>query len=311
MNLGPILVTGGTGLVGRNLVERLRADCAEVVAIGSERDLRDAGAARALLEEVRPSTLFHLAGRVGGIYANSTQKPDFYRDNVLINTHVVEAATGVGVKYVFAMGTGCAYPKRLEGSILHEEDYLDGVPEETNDAYAYAKRGMLVHLEALRGQGVLDYCYCLPTNLYGPHDNFHPEHSHVVPGLIRRFVEAAQMGAPEVKIWGDGSAKRDFLYVDDCVEAMVTLAELRFSGPVNVATGGQDSIATLADLISEAAGFDGVIRHDLSKPAGQAGRQFDVAKIRATGWEPSHALPQGIMETVAWFKAHQSGIREY
>jgi hypothetical protein len=120
---------------------------------------------------------------------------------VLINTHVLDAAVDVGIEYVFVMGTGCAYPKRLEGQVLYEEDYLDGVPEATNDAYAYAKRGMLVHVEALREEGVLDYCYCLPANIYGPHDNFHPEHSHVVAGLTRRFVEA---GDDEVTIWGTG-----------------------------------------------------------------------------------------------------------
>ena len=310
MTDGPVLVSGGTGLIGRNLVERLKTDGLEVVATGSERHLRSARVAAELLEEVRPQVLFHLAARVGGIYANATQKPDFYRDNVLINTHVLDAAVDTGVEYVFAMGTGCAYPKRLEGRVLYEEDYLDGVPEGTNDAYAYAKRGMLVRLEALREEGVLDYCYCLPANIYGPHDNFHPEHSHVVAGLVRRFVEAADAGDDEVTIWGDGTAERDFLYIGDCIEAMVRLAGWRFSGPVNIATGEQTPIAELAAVIAEAVGFNGVVERDLSKPAGQSGRLFDVSKIRTTGWTPTHALPEGIARTVQWFRSHRDEVRE-
>lgn len=307
---GNVLVTGGTGLVGRNLVECLQELDLPVVAVGSERDLREASAARELLSDVRPTVLFHLAARVGGIYANSTQKPGFYRDNVLINTHVLDAAVDAGVEYVFAMGTGCAYPRRLEGEVLREEDYLDGIPEPTNDAYAYAKRGMLVHLEALREHGALDYCYCLPANLYGPHDNFHPDHSHVVPALIRRFVEARDTGRPEVTIWGDGSARRDFLYVADCVDAMLLLFEQRFSGPVNVATGEQTTIRDLSASIANAAAYEGEVTYDKTMPGGQAGRVFDVTKARSAGWEPSHGLVAGLTKTIDWFETHRAEIRE-
>lgn len=306
----PVLVTGGTGLVGRNLVARLRAADREVVSVGSERDLREADVARALLRDVRPDVVFHLAARVGGIYANSTQKPGFYRDNVLINTHLVDAAVDAGVEYVFAMGTGCAYPKRLEGSVLREDDYLDGIPEETNDAYAYAKRGMLVHLDALHEQGVLGYCYCLPANLYGPHDNFHPKHSHVVPALIRRFVEARDAGAAEVAIWGDGSAKRDFLHIDDCIDAMLLLLERRCSGAVNVATGEQTTVAELASTLARVTGYGGEVVFDTSMPAGQTGRIFDTTRIRSTGWAPTRDLESGLRSTVAWFEEHRSEIRE-
>ena len=305
-----VLITGGTGLVGRNLVAGLELAGYETVAVGSEHDLRDAGVAAQLLSDVRPRVLFHLAARVGGIYANSTQKPGFYRDNVLINTHVLDAAVASGVEFVFAMGTGCAYPKRLEGQVLHEEDYLDGVPEETNDAYAYAKRGMLVHLEALREHDVLDYCYCLPGNLYGPHDNFHPKNSHVVPALVRRFVEAREASADEVAIWGDGSAQRDFVYIDDCVDAMMLLLEHRVSGAVNVATGEQTSVGTLAEATAAAAGFTGSITYDTSMPAGQAGRVFDTTRVRATGWTPTHDLEEGLKKTISWFEAHRSKLRE-
>jgi GDP-L-fucose synthase len=306
----PILVTGGTGLVGRNLLRRLEVDEFSVVSVGSERDLRDPDVARALLREVEPEVVFHLAARVGGIYANSTQKAGFYRDNVLINTNLVDAAVEVGVEYVFAMGTGCAYPKRLEGEVLYEDHYLDGIPEETNDAYAYAKRGMLVHLEALRESGTLDYAYCLPANIYGPHDNFHPRHSHVVAALVRKFVEAREAEAPEVPIWGDGSARRDFLYIDDCIDAMVLLLERRFSGVVNVATGVQTPIGMLAETIGRVAGYAGSITYDTSMPAGQMGRMFDNARITATGWTPEHDLERGLDKTVAWFVEHRSQVRE-
>jgi len=306
----PILVTGGTGLVGKNLVERLRSDGHEVVSTGSERDLREAQVARNLLRDIRPTILFHLAARVGGIYANSTQKPGFYRDNVLINTHVLDAAVDAGVEYVFAMGTGCGYPKHLEGAVLREEDYLDGVPEETNDAYAYAKRGMLVHLEALKEHAALDYCYCLPANLYGPHDNFHPDHSHVVPALVRRFVEATESGAQEVSIWGDGTAQRDFLYSGDCVDAMIRLLGGRFSGPVNVASGEQATVRKLAETISEAAGYTGKITYDTGKPAGQRERVFDIQRIRSTGWSPAHTLETGVKRTVDWFLSHRGDFKE-
>ena len=309
-NRGSVLVTGATGLVGRNLLERLTAEGREVIGVGSERDLRDADVAMALLREVRPRVLFHLAARVGGIYANSTQKPGFYRDNVLINTHVVDAAVDAGVEYIFAMGTGCAYPKRLEGEVLHEADYLDGIPEPTNDAYAYAKRGMLVHLEALREEGVLEYCYCLPANLYGPHDNFHPTHSHVVPALVRRFVEARDAGRPDVSIWGDGSAKRDFLYIEDCIDAMMHLLHGRVSGAVNVATGHQTSIRELAEAVKKASDFEGTISYDTSMPAGQAGRIFATDRIRDAGWVPATDLSSGLGRTVEWYREHRVEARE-
>jgi GDP-L-fucose synthase len=306
-----ILVTGGTGLIGRNLVARLRDDGHDVTAVGSEHDLRDATVARNLFESVEPDLVYHLAARVGGIYANTTQKPGFYRDNVLINTNVVDATVDAGVEYLFAMGTGCAYPKRLEGQVLNEDDYLDGLPEPTNDAYAYAKRGMLVHVDALRELGVLDFCFCLPANIYGPHDNFHPMHAHVVPAVVRRFVEARDEGAETVDVWGDGTARRDFLYIDDCIDAMVRLTDVRFSGPVNVATGKQTTVRELAEAIARASGFEGEIVYDPSMPAGQPGRTFDVTRLGAAiKWTPEVDLDEGLNRTVAWFEANADAVRE-
>jgi GDP-L-fucose synthase len=305
-----ILVTGGTGLIGTNLTNRLRGRGLTVLAVGSGHDLRDRGTTDRLFAEFRPSVVYHLAAKVGGIYANSSYKADFYSDNVLINTHVVNACAATGVRYVFAMGTGCAYPKRLEAEVLHEDDFLDGIPEVTNDAYAYAKRGLLVHLRALAEATGLPYVYCLPANIYGPHDNYHPLHSHVVPGLVRRFCDAVDQAAPRVAIWGDGTARRDFLYIDDCIDAMLLLADGGVTGVYNVCTRQLVTIRDLATAISAASGFRGEIDFDTSKPAGQMQRIFDPSKMERLGWMPRTPFPEGIRRTVEWFRAHRNHIRE-
>jgi len=305
-----VLITGGTGLIGTNLHNRLKQEGFESHAIGSQYDQRDPQMAKKAFDDFKPTLVFHLAARVGGIYANSNYKADFYSDNVLINTHVVNECVRNHIKYIFAMGTGCAYPKRLEGSILKEETFLDGIPEITNDAYAYAKRGLLVHLNALSQAKVLNYCYCLPANIYGPHDNFHPTHSHVVPGLVRRFCEAKTNQQERVTIWGDGSAKRDFLYIDDCVDAMVLLAEQAFSGPINVATGQLTSINELANAIKESCDFEGKIEHDLSYPTGQHERLFEMSKMKTLGWAPKHNFKEGIRKTVDWFTNAKGNFSE-
>jgi len=305
-----ILVTGGTGLIGRNLVSHLRAEGYDAIPIGSEYDLRDADRARMAFKTFKPEVLFHLAAKVGGIYANSNYKASFYSDNVLINTNVVNCAVECGLGYVFAMGTGCAYPKRLEDSILFEEDFLDGVPEVTNDAYAYAKRGLLVHLQSLAEAGVLNYTFCLPANIYGPHDNFHPMNSHVVPALIRRFYEYTQDEKAGIPVWGDGTAARDFLYIDDCLEAMILLAQTQFSGTVNVGTGKLETIRSLSEVIAEATGYQSDVVWDTSYPSGQMQRIMSVEKIRGLGWEPKVSLRAGIKKTVEWFDANKDGLSE-
>lgn len=305
-----ILVTGGTGLIGTNLSLRLRALGHEVLAPGSEIDLRVQSVTEKLFQSFRPTVVFHLAAKVGGILANSSYKADFYSDNVLINTHVVNACAATDVRYVFAMGTGCAYPKRLESEVLHEEDFLDGIPEVTNDAYAYAKRGLLVHLQVLAESNILRFVYCLPANIYGAHDNYHPKHSHVVPGLIRRFSDAVVLGSPEVAIWGNGSARRDFLYIDDCIDAMLLLTESGEQGVFNVSTGVLTSVSDLATEIKAASGYDGQITFDTSLPAGQMQRIFDASKMTRLGWAPKVSVADGIARTVDWFRSHRAEIRE-
>lgn len=305
-----ILVTGGTGLIGKNLSDRLTGLGFEVLSFGSEYDLRNNDISEKLVSDFKPDVVFHLAAKVGGILANSTYKADFYSDNVMINTNIVNAAARHGVEYIFAMGTGCAYPKRLENSTLYEDDFLDGIPEFTNDAYAYAKRGLLVHLQALAESCGPKFTYCLPSNIYGPHDNFHPQHSHVVPGLIRRFCDAQESGMPSLRVWGDGTARRDFLYIDDCIDAIMMLANNGSEGVFNVCTGQLTSVSQLASEIKMSSGFTGEILYDETLPAGQMQRIFDTSKMDALAWKPSVSLANGIMQTIEWFKANRQLIRE-
>ncbi len=305
-----ILVTGASGLIGSNLLKCLKDIGYEVIGLDSKDDLRDVSIANKLFNNFKPTIVFHLAAKVGGIHANANYKADFYSDNVLINTNVVNACIKNKVEYIFAMGTGCAYPKRLENEILFEKDFLDGIPEVTNDAYAYAKRGLLVHLKSLEESELIKYTYCLPANIYGPHDNFHPLHSHVVPGLIRRFSDAVDNKLDKILIWGDGTAKRDFLYIDDCVNAIMKLAEAKFCGEVNVSSKKLTSIKDLAETISKETNFQGLIKYDKTKLSGQSQRIMDSSKMSKFGWDPEIDLYEGIKKTVNWFTKNRSLIRE-
>ncbi len=303
-----ILVTGATGLVGRNLTPRLEALGADVYACGHTRageyncDLRDAQQTANLFDKIIPDVVIHLAARVGGIYANMAHKEQFYLENTLINTNVVREISRQKTPYVLAMGTGCAYPKRLEGNELIEELYLDGIPEPTNDAYAYAKRNMLVHLTVCAEGYGLKYCFCIPANIYGPHDNFHPTYSHVVPGLIHKFMEARQKKLNQVVIWGTGRPRRDFLYIDDLVSALTRLLDSEITGPVNVATGEPVSINELVYKIKEITGYAGEIVYAPNYAGGQSTRLFATGKIKKLGWRPRYTLREGLMKTVDWYE---------
>jgi len=305
-----ILVTGSSGLIGANLVIRLESLGYEVKGLDSKNDLRLASNAYKLFHDYKPNIVFHLAAKVGGIHANANFKADFYSDNILINTNVVNACIKNKVEYIFAMGTGCAYPKRLENSTLFEKDFLDGIPEVTNDAYAYAKRGLLVHLKSLEESGLIKYTYCLPANIYGPYDNFHPLNSHVVPGLIRRFSDAIDNNLNEIFIWGDGTAKRDFLFIDDCIDAMIKLAEVNYPGTVNVSSKSLTSIKVLAEIISKETNFKGLIKYDQTKLSGQSQRIMDSSKMNELGWDPKINIQKGIKKTISWFIENRSLIRE-
>jgi len=303
-----ILLTGGTGLVGTALSRRLETLGYDVITCGHTKgfhkfNLADQQSADMLFTMTNPKMVIHLAAKVGGIYANMAGKAQFYLQNTLINTNVINEVQKREVPYVLAMGTGCAYPKRLEGDQLLEEDFLDGIPEATNDAYAYSKRNLLVHLKACEQEYGLKYCYCIPANLYGPYDNFHPSFSHVVPALIRRFVEAKRDGTPQVSVWGrTGMAGRDFLYIEDLVDALVLIIRNRFCGPINVATGTATTIDGLVGLIKQMTGYEGKIVYDSAYPEGQRTRIFNTDKVAGLGWIPGHSLKQGLEETINWYK---------
>lgn len=306
-----ILITGATGFVGVNLINKLESMKCNIIKIGKSRsnrinkyDLTKQRDVFNVFEREQPTIVIHLAAKVGGIYANSNNKADFYLENTLINTNVLREVQERKIKYAFAMGTGCAYPKRLEGQELFEEDFLNGTPESTNDAYAYAKRNMLVHLKAIKESNPdFKYHYCIPANIYGPHDNFDLMDSHVAPALIRKFVDAKINNMPTVEIWGSGNAKRDFLYIDDLIDAIILIIKNKdLEGAINVATDQMVKINVLAKMIKEIVEYDGEIVYNSNFPDGQSSRQFNIRKISNLDWKPMTSLKEGLTKTINSYK---------
>jgi len=304
-----ILLTGGTGLIGKNLNNKLKSKY-KLKSIGSEIDLKNEIKVKKLFAEFKPEILIHLAAKVGGIQANINDKLGFYKENTFINTNVLKYAEISNVKYIFAMGTGCAYPKKLEKKILKESNFLDGSPEETNNAYAYAKRNLLIHLQYLHENKKIPYCYCIPANLYGPYDNFHPINSHVIPGLIKKIYNAKILNKKFHEIWGTGKAKRDFLFIDDLVNAIDIIIKKRFLGSINVASGKNTSIKKITKLIAKHLGYRGKLIFNLKKPEGQLQRKFDTSKMKKLGWKNTHNLSLSIKKTIKWFLKNQNNLRE-
>jgi GDP-L-fucose synthase len=298
-----ILVTGGGGFLGSYVVDRLRAGGADpFVARRREYDLVNAGAARGLFERTRPELVFHLAGEVGGIGANRVNPGRYWYSNLAMGLNVLEECRRVGVEKLVVLGTACAYPK-LTPPPFQEDDLWTGYPEETNAPYGVAKRALLVGAQSYREQYGLNALFLIPANLYGPRDNFDLETSHVIPALVRKMVEARQSGAGRIVLWGDGSPTREFLYVEDCAEAIL-LAAQRYDGaePVNLGSGEEISIRDLAGLVAELAGFDGEIAWDASKPGGQPRRSLDVSRAaRLFGFRARTPLHVGIERTIAWY----------
>ncbi len=269
-------------------------------------DLADRTAVRRMVAEHRPEVLIHLAARVGGIGANRRNPGLFFHENMAMGLHVLEEARAQGVGRVVLLGTICSYPRDTKVP-FREEDLWNGYPEETNAPYGVAKKALLVMGRAYREQYGLDAVAVLPVNLYGPGDHFDLEDSHVVPALVRKMVEAAERGDPEVEIWGTGKPTREFLYVEDAADGILRAAEaLEGSEPVNLGAGAEISVADLARMVAAEAGFRGALRFDPSRPDGQPRRCLDTSRAeRLLGWKATTPLQEGIARTVAWFRGNR------
>jgi GDP-L-fucose synthase len=302
-DLGRVFVAGHTGLVGRALVRRLSAESGSQLVLRSrdQLDLTAQAQVNDFFASERPDVVFLAAARVGGIMDNSRHPADFIRENLLIQTNVIDAAWRHGARKLLFLGSSCIYP-RLAPQPLRPEYLLTGELEETNRAYAIAKLAGIETCRGYRSQHSFDAISALPTNLYGPWDNFDPERSHVIPALIRRFVTAVRGGDEVVRLWGSGQPRREFLYVDDLAEALLTLVR-GYSGeiPVNVGTGVDVTIAELAALIANETGFRGRIEFDPTYPDGTPRKVLDVSTILSMGWRPRVDLVHGIRQTIEWF----------
>jgi GDP-L-fucose synthase len=291
-------------LVGSAICRRLEAGGFGnlLVRTHGEVDLSDARAAEALFSAEKPEYVFLAAARVGGILANSSRPVDFLRDNLLMETSVLDAAWRHGVKKVLCLGSSCIYPK-FAPQPIREDSLLSGPLEPTNEWYAIAKIAGIKLAQAYHRQYGMEAISLMPTNLYGPGDNFDLQTSHVVPALLRKFHEAAESGAPEVTLWGSGSPRREFLHVDDLADAAVYLME-RYSSPeiINVGVGEDLTILELAEMIGEITGFGGKLRFDSSKPDGTPRKLLDVSRLTALGWRARIPLREGIRQTYEWYK---------
>ena len=306
-----ILVTGGAGFLGRHVVERLRErGCKEIfIPRRTEYDLTREAEVERLYADVQPHLVIHLAAVVGGIGANRVNPGRFAYENLVMGALLMEYARRVRVEKFVCLGTICAYPK-FAPVPFREEDLWEGYPEETNAPYGLAKKMLLVLGQAYREQYGFNAVYLLPVNLYGPGDNFAPESSHVIPALIRKCIEAVEDGRDEIVCWGDGSPTREFLYVEDCAEAIVLAAE-RYEGadPVNLGTGFEISIHDLVGMIAELCGFQGRVIWDTTKPNGQPRRRLDTQRAwDRFGFQAKTDFREGLRRTIDWYKEKASRV---
>lgn len=303
-----VFVAGHGGLAGSAIVRALRSHGFEnlVLATRDELDLRDGRAVRSFFERERPELVYLAAARVGGIVANDRFPADFLSDNLAIELNVISAAFEYGVEKLLFLGSSCVYPKHAPQP-MREEHLLTGPLEPTNEWYAVAKIAGIKLCQAHAKQHGARFICAMPTNLYGPGDNFSREASHVLPALIRRFHEAKEEGRPSVTIWGSGSPRREFMHADDLADACLFLME-RYESPdiVNVGVGADISILELADLVRGVVGFVGKVETDRSKPDGAPRKLLDVSRLSALGWRPRVPLKRGIEETYRWFRDNVS-----
>jgi GDP-L-fucose synthase len=316
----PLFVAGHGGMVGSAVVRRLRAlgHRAVLTADRAELELREQARVRQFFGDHRIGQVVLAAARVGGIVANDRQPADFLYDNLMIEANVVHAAHAAGVPRLMFLGSSCIYP-RDAAQPMREDALLTGALEPTNEAYAVAKIAGLKLCEAYNRQHGRDYRSLMPTNLYGPGDNFHPEHSHVVPALLRRLHEAARAGAPEVVVWGSGAPRREFMHVDDLAAACVHLMQLPAAvwqahtrptcSHVNVGTGVDCTIHELAETLARITGFGGRLVWDRSRPDGAPRKLLDVGRLHRLGWRAAIGLEDGLRDTYRWFVEHQDRVR--
>lgn len=298
-------------MVGQAIATQLAASGAEIISrTRAELDLTEQSAVHDFIQGEQPDAIILAAAKVGGIHANSTYPAEFLYENLMIQSNVIHSAHLADVDRLLFLGSSCIYPKLAEQPIT-EAALLTGPLEPTNEAYAIAKIAGIKLCESYRRQYGRDYRSVMPSNLYGPNDNYHPENSHVIPGLIRRFHEAAQADAKEVTLWGTGTPTREFLHVDDMARASLFVLDLprgdyeaAMAGGVshiNVGSGDEISIRDLAKLVAEVVGFRGEIVQDLSKPDGTPRKVMDSARLNALGWQPSVSLKDGLAESYRWF----------
>ncbi|WP_062521709.1 GDP-L-fucose synthase family protein [Demequina silvatica] len=304
-------VAGHRGLVGSAIVRRLEsAGFTHVVGRPSaDLDLKDRDATFAYFAEAKPRYVVLAAAKVGGILANSTYPVDFLSDNIRIETNVIDAALAHDVDRLLFLGSSCIYPKYAPQPI-REDSLLTGHLEPTNDAYAIAKIAGILHIQAARRQYGKPWISAMPTNLYGPNDNFSPQGSHVLPALIRRYDDAARSGAPSVTNWGTGAPRREFLHADDMADACLYLME-HYDGPaqVNVGTGTDVTIREIAATIAQVTGFTGRTEWDTSKPDGTPQKLLDVSTLSALGWTAQISLEEGLRRTYSWYQENIAELR--
>jgi len=316
-----IYVAGHQGMVGSAIVRRLQADGFSniITRTRQELDLTNQAAVADFFSSAQPEYVFLAAAKVGGIHANNTYPAEFIYENLMIEANVIHAAHQAGVQRLLFLGSSCIYPKHAPQP-MKEEALLTGPLEPTNEPYAIAKIAGIKLCESYNRQYGRDYRSVMPTNLYGPGDNFHPENSHVIPALLRRFHEAVQSGAEEVVIWGSGKPMREFLHVDDmaaaCVhvmgldEAMYQAHTQPMLSHINVGTGVDCTIRELAETVARVAGFGGRLVFDASKSDGAPRKLMDVSRLEGLGWQAAIGFRDGLYDTYSWFLHHQKSIRD-
>jgi len=315
-----IYVAGHRGLVGSALVRKLQKEGYSNLILKTSRELnlQVESAVKAFFDAEKPEYVFLAAAKVGGIHANNTYPADFIINNIQIQTNVITNALRTGVKGLLFLGSSCIYPRECPQP-MKEEYLLTGPLEPTNQPYAVAKIAGIKMCESINRQHGTDFRSVMPTNLYGPGDNFHPENSHVLPGLLRKFHEAKTSGAEYVEVWGSGRPRREFLHVDDMASACVYIMNLDketydastkpMLSHVNIGTGEDCTIRELAETIAKVTGFEGEIRFDPTKPDGTPRKLLDVSRLNALGWKATISLEDGIRQTYRWFLEHQDAIR--